>query len=1079
MADNGAPDLANLSMTQLNSLNNQIGTGNGNVYTAAINAIESHGKGDTSTITNPSSGAQGSMQTMGPTLKDPGYGVKPWDGTDADRARVGRDYYNALNTHYQDPNMAAIAYNWGPGNADKWAKAGGDLNKLPMETLKYLQNFDQHVQDFGGSDKQVSAPVQPAQAPAQPPGATDVGGTTDGTSQSGGPARIPAQAEPVPATPQQPTRVVARPPTPPGGLPSFGGPLDMSAYVPPPGGNRIPNSVAMTPQGNRPWANKSIMQQIDELNGGKVGTQTADKGYMSMDEFNNQLTQQQPTAPTDQGPAVQGIGGQLKAAGAAAGKEFGNTALGVQHLVGGALKQAGLNDVGDWLQKDAEAGVARNAAEAKAAGADNSVGGTVGGIVGSVAPYLMTGGVGGLAGETALSAGIGAGQSEAAGGNASTGALLGAAGPIAGKLIGAAGKGVASLVGKGAADFSTDMEQQAARAIAKDITDAGSTPAQAAQDIRSGLANNPHANVNMTASEAAPGQTGLAASQDAVSSTAAGKGVFQGVNEANDVARMDALKAAQDPNVEGNLSAFNRSQDNLGANVASELPPLSAADAANLTANSEARNAIKGASTAAGNAGSTAFEDAHGAIQSDLAKRVKQVIGTPQQLASMKAARAADAAQKYGNISGYIPANDPILSQLFKRPMFQQAWENGLDDLANYNNGVRPQAIRAPQKIPGQWTPKQEISIQALQAAYSDLNNTIGSLAKNPAAGTDLNAALRIKKILGTALNNHSTEFNEANKAWAQASGPIERMQFLQQKMANAFDNEGHLVPSQVNSTIKSVEKGQRKGFINPAMKVSDADMDALRSLSSDAAGARTNLTGLSGEGQMQMLDTLQQRAASAKGQAAVDAQSALQNWQNYIRQNSNSYMRQSQAAANVGTDLSSKVQRQGLLNDAIDKLNLSNSFTPRNVRGAFDGLLDAEHAGTAEGNAARDFVNSIDNRASMSKAGDGTVPQWGGLAGDIIGHKLGGPMGFVTALAHGNLPLAAASFLGSKGMKAMQGKLEQSMVDLHQNPKQLASLLEQIGNQQSVGSKMAQQFNNPGLLSRVAGAGVSAAGAK
>jgi hypothetical protein len=137
----------------------------GNVYTSAINANESAGKQDTSTVVNPASGASGSMQTMGPTRRDPGYGVKPaQDDSPQESARVGRDYYNALNAKYKDPTTAAIAYDWGPGNTDKWLANGGDMSQVPDESLKYAINFNKHVDAINNATGGAQAP-QPANAP--------------------------------------------------------------------------------------------------------------------------------------------------------------------------------------------------------------------------------------------------------------------------------------------------------------------------------------------------------------------------------------------------------------------------------------------------------------------------------------------------------------------------------------------------------------------------------------------------------------------------------------------------------------------------------------------------------------------------------------------------------------------------------------------------------------------------------------------------------------------------------------------------------------------------------------------------
>lgn len=80
---------------------------------------------DGSTVTS-SAGAQGVMQVMPATQTDPGFGVKPAarlpDGTvdPADRARVGRDYLDAMVKRYNGNIAQALAaYHDGPGAVDK------------------------------------------------------------------------------------------------------------------------------------------------------------------------------------------------------------------------------------------------------------------------------------------------------------------------------------------------------------------------------------------------------------------------------------------------------------------------------------------------------------------------------------------------------------------------------------------------------------------------------------------------------------------------------------------------------------------------------------------------------------------------------------------------------------------------------------------------------------------------------------------------------------------------------------------------------------------------------------------------
>ena len=93
-------------------------------------------------------GARGVMQLMPGTIRDPGFGVTPMaeriksgmSEEEANRA-TGRDYLDAMYQRYGDKATALAAYNWGPGNVDKWLKSGADPKKLPAETRKYIGNI--------------------------------------------------------------------------------------------------------------------------------------------------------------------------------------------------------------------------------------------------------------------------------------------------------------------------------------------------------------------------------------------------------------------------------------------------------------------------------------------------------------------------------------------------------------------------------------------------------------------------------------------------------------------------------------------------------------------------------------------------------------------------------------------------------------------------------------------------------------------------------------------------------------------------------------------------------------------------
>ena len=94
--------------------------------------------------------AKGKMQVLDITNQSPGFGIAPAkDNSNAERARVGRDFAAAMLQRYGNQSAAAAAYNWGPGNVDKLIEKGIDprngpaaeqlfLSKLPEATVDYI-----------------------------------------------------------------------------------------------------------------------------------------------------------------------------------------------------------------------------------------------------------------------------------------------------------------------------------------------------------------------------------------------------------------------------------------------------------------------------------------------------------------------------------------------------------------------------------------------------------------------------------------------------------------------------------------------------------------------------------------------------------------------------------------------------------------------------------------------------------------------------------------------------------------------------------------------------------------------------
>ena len=123
-------------------------------------ATESNGQryGKDGNLLESPKGAKGEMQVLDGTNADPGYGVKPArDNSPEERARVGRDYLQAMLKRYQgDPALAWAAYNAGPGRVDAALKNAGKpvmvdantdpnaprqmswLSLMPKETQNYV-----------------------------------------------------------------------------------------------------------------------------------------------------------------------------------------------------------------------------------------------------------------------------------------------------------------------------------------------------------------------------------------------------------------------------------------------------------------------------------------------------------------------------------------------------------------------------------------------------------------------------------------------------------------------------------------------------------------------------------------------------------------------------------------------------------------------------------------------------------------------------------------------------------------------------------------------------------------------------
>ena len=91
-------------------------------------------------------GAQGLMQVMPDTAANPGFGLQPLKNPfdEVENKQFGTAYLGKMLERYNgDVPRALAAYNWGPGNADKW---DGNMESLPAETRTYINNITGSLQ---------------------------------------------------------------------------------------------------------------------------------------------------------------------------------------------------------------------------------------------------------------------------------------------------------------------------------------------------------------------------------------------------------------------------------------------------------------------------------------------------------------------------------------------------------------------------------------------------------------------------------------------------------------------------------------------------------------------------------------------------------------------------------------------------------------------------------------------------------------------------------------------------------------------------------------------------------------------
>jgi Transglycosylase SLT domain len=101
----------------------------------AVDGIESRHGADMGMWRTAADGPQGPMQVSAAAALDVGGG----DRFDMRQNRlIGRAFLAKLYERYGSWPDAIAAYNWGPGNLDRWISQGRPVDRLPLETARYL-----------------------------------------------------------------------------------------------------------------------------------------------------------------------------------------------------------------------------------------------------------------------------------------------------------------------------------------------------------------------------------------------------------------------------------------------------------------------------------------------------------------------------------------------------------------------------------------------------------------------------------------------------------------------------------------------------------------------------------------------------------------------------------------------------------------------------------------------------------------------------------------------------------------------------------------------------------------------------
>jgi hypothetical protein len=477
---------------------------------------------------------------------------------------------------------------------------------------------------------------------------------------------------------------------------------------------------------------------------------------------------------------------------------------------------------------------------------------------------------------------------------------------------------------------------------------------------------------------------------------------------------------------------------------------------------------VKDAEKAALNAtGSNPFQAARDALSAQRLAQYQSISGSPQALDAARQARDTLANALYSQANAERFTSDSVLNNLLKRPSMQQAVARAQKLASETGQPLKIGVDLPSQTIPSKilnaegepafslMTPAQQASFsgRALNYIKMGLDDLISSGSQTGGIIGHEKSALNSTK--GNFLNwmdSKSPIYQKARQTYAQMSEPINAMETLQG--LNLTDAAGSIVPSKLDSAIKSILSAQAEKGINPAKSVTPQQLQSLSglldSVNSDRLAPIPSNLGPAAIGHIQTAIT---NALNGSKVLAPETQSALQQAQSEIlstlkQQNPQAMgMRSNVPGTAAGdfmgpitlpqqaemqarsaqsmqllqgmnlTDASGNVtlakvqnalkslQKQGLQADP-NKMAALVSVRDDLLRASNTGLGRSAGSATAQNLATQNMLNAALPGKLGSLVGKLPAGTVGGTAGGGVGYLLGGPIG-------ATLGSAAGSFVG------------------------------------------------------------------